>query len=173
MKNPTLSVTDTLITSTFAGLGTALVSATMGKTETGSTVAPLNATSHIVWGEREARRNRVDLKHTAVGAVLNVGAMTFWASVQELVFGKRLRRSGPGTSVGVGALMALAAYLVDYHLVPRRFTPGFEKRLSGPALAAIYTGFGTGLTVGGMIAAARGRRRFSRKRKLGFLRITR
>ena len=28
--------------------------------------------------------------------------------------------------------------MVDYHLVPRRLTPGYELRLKGPQMAVIY-----------------------------------
>jgi hypothetical protein len=39
------------------------------------------------------------------------------------------------------------AYLTDYHLIPRRFTPGFELRLSRRALALAYGAFAVGLSL--------------------------
>jgi hypothetical protein len=56
--------------------------------------------------------------------------------------------------VADAALVAGLACLVDYTITPPRFTPGFEKRLSKPALAAVYAAFGAGLA-----AAALWRRR--------------
>jgi hypothetical protein len=37
------------------------------------------------------------------------------------------------------------AYVVDYHLVPKRLTPGFEERLSPGALALVYAALGVSL----------------------------
>lgn len=37
-----------------------------------------------------------------------------------------------------GAAVAAVAYVTDYYFVPKRLTPGFEKRLSGPAMFAVY-----------------------------------
>jgi hypothetical protein len=34
------------------------------------------------------------------------------------------------------------------YLVPKRFTPGFEKRLSGPSLTLIYGALALGLAAG-------------------------
>jgi hypothetical protein len=45
-----------------------------------------------------------------------------------------------------GAAVSALAYVVDYHVVPRRLTPGFEMRLGRPALAAIYAALAFGLS---------------------------
>jgi len=50
------------------------------------------------------------------------------------------------------------AYLIDYHLIPSRFTPGFEKRLSGKSLAAVFVALAMGLAARDLKRAARGRR---------------
>ena len=44
-----------------------------------------------------------------------------------------------------GAATSAIAYVVDYHVVPRRLTPGFELRLPGAALAGIYAAMALGL----------------------------
>lgn len=51
--------------------------------------------------------------------------------------------------------MAAGAYVTDYYLVPRRFTPGYEKRLSGQALALIYGALALGLAASTMLADRR------------------
>jgi hypothetical protein len=37
-----------------------------------------------------------------------------------------------------GAAIAGLAYITDYFVVPRRLTPGFEKRLSAPSMLGVY-----------------------------------
>jgi hypothetical protein len=46
-----------------------------------------------------------------------------------------------------GAAVSAAAYVTDYHLVPRRLTPGFELRLPRLALAPIYAALAVGLSL--------------------------
>jgi hypothetical protein len=130
-----------LTSGTVAGIGTALAASLAGRKETGSFAAPLNATSHILWGDAAAERNDASLKHTFAGFLLNHGSAIFWAAFYEKWFGARAA-SGPSSSFlrpAVGAAIVTAgAYVTDYYLVPKRFTPGYEKRLSGKSLATIY-----------------------------------
>jgi hypothetical protein len=53
--------------------------------------------------------------------------------------------------------VAALAYFVDYRLTPRRLTPGYERRLSGRALLAVYASLAAGLALGGLLQAARRR----------------
>jgi hypothetical protein len=41
--------------------------------------------------------------------------------------------------------VSAAAYITDYHFVPRRLSPGFELRIPPAALAAIYAALALGL----------------------------
>jgi hypothetical protein len=131
-----------LTSGTVAGAGTALVASLAGRKETGSYAAPLNATSHIVWGDDAARRNEVSLKHTLTGFLLNHGSAIFWAAFYEKWFGAHSAKSASSDSMVrpvIGAAIVTAgAYITDYYLVPERLTPGYEKRLSGRSLATIY-----------------------------------
>jgi hypothetical protein len=52
-----------------------------------------------------------------------------------------------------GATVAAAAYIIDYHLIPKRFTPGFEKRVSGKSLTAIFAALAVGLAARDVIDA--------------------
>lgn len=54
-----------------------------------------------------------------------------------------------------GAAVAAGAYVTDYYLAPKRFTPGYEKRLSGQSLALIYGALTLGLTFGALSANRR------------------
>jgi hypothetical protein len=42
--------------------------------------------------------------------------------------------------------------VTDYYLVPKRLTPGFEKRLSGKSLATVYALLAIGLAASELIA---------------------
>jgi len=120
-----------------AGATTTAAVAALGRHETGSAAAGLNAVSHIAWGDEAARQRRPSAKYTLLGVALNAAAVTGWALVHEALFSGR-RQSGLARPLAAGAATAAIAYVVDYHVVPERFTPGFEKRLSRPALAAVY-----------------------------------
>ena len=65
----------------------------------------------------------------------------------------RLNRRQLLTAAGASAL----ACTVDYTITPKRFTPGYEMRLSKASLAAVYAGFAVGLAVGSVLLARRER----------------
>lgn len=156
-----------VISGTVSGLATAGVASFAGKHENGSYAAPLNATSHIIWGEEAAYHDRPSLKYTLTGFLLNHASTIFWASFYEKLFGRhgvrqRMQRLpftvSPGPVFLVkplcrGATVATAAYIIDYHLIPKRFTPGFEKRVSGKSLTAIFAALAVGLAARDMIDA--------------------
>jgi hypothetical protein len=56
------------------------------------------------------------------------------------------------------AAVTAGAYITDYYLVPKRFTPGFEKRVSGKSLFAIYVALAVGLAARDVIKAGKPRR---------------
>ncbi len=156
--NPQLSnyLGRTLVSGALSGLTTAATAALAGRRETASYAAPLNATSHMLWGDIAAMQDRPSLKYTLTGILLNYGAATFWAAIYEKLFAPRAedRRSSLMRPVLGAAVVTAGAYVTDYYLVPERFTPGYEKRLSGKALAAIY-----GMLALGMAARTLAQRR--------------
>jgi hypothetical protein len=135
-------LTRAFVSGTVAGIATAIAASLAGRRAAGSYAAPLNATSHVAWGNAAARENQLSLKHTASGFALNHGACVFWALFYEWFAGPRPSRSRAATG---GAAVAAAAYVIDYHVVPQRLTPGFELRLPARALALIYVALGAGL----------------------------
>lgn len=144
MHSPAI-LTRSLASGTVAGLAVSAVASLAGKREAASYAAPLNATSHIVWGDEAARRDRPSLKYTATGFILNHLSAVMWAAIHEkwvapVVSRWSARRPSlaPLAATAGGAAVAAGAYVTDYYVVPRRFTPGFEKRLSGRSLAMIY-----------------------------------
>ncbi len=86
-----------------------------------------------------------------MGYAIHHASSYFWA-----VFHEYWREARPRTSPAASAATITAvAYVVDYHVVPRRLTPGFERHLSGRAMFATYAAFGAGLL---LVAALRRRR---------------
>ena len=146
----------TLVSGTVAGVVTALAASIVGKRESGSYAAPLNATSHIVWGNQAAQQDAPSWKYTATGFLLNHAATITWAAVYEKWF------APPSTGVTWprpvikpllgAAFVAAGAYVTDYYLIPKRLTPGFEKRVSGKALAAIFGVLAIGLAARGLLS---------------------
>lgn len=127
--------------------GTASIAAAVaGRRQTGSYAAPLNATSHVLWGEDATWRNRATLKYTGAGVLLTFGAGIFWASLYEKLFGRPPgSRPSPVSTLAGAGLVSAGAYLFDYYMIPKRFTPGYERRVSGRALAGIFTALAIGL----------------------------
>ena len=97
----------------------------------GDPAGPLNAVSHIAWGDRAASQFGVSAKYTAVGLALNAAAVTSWAALHALLFRKR------GAWFG-GAMVSAVAYATDYLVVPQRLNPGFERRLTPAGMLAVY-----------------------------------
>lgn len=129
-----LSLARILINSAATSFATTAAVALLSKRDTGRPAAAVNAISHIVWGDEAAKHDDADLKHTAVGAWLNAGAMLSWAVIGELL-------PRPRSLLGAarnGVLLSGLAYVTDYYVVPRRLNPGFEQRLSKQSLFGTY-----------------------------------
>ena len=77
---------------TIGGLAAAAAASLAGKRENGSYAAPLNATSHIIWGDEAARQDQPSLKYTLTGFLLNHASAIFWALFYEKLLGKGEKR---------------------------------------------------------------------------------
>lgn len=144
-----------LASGTLAAAAVSVIASIAARREAGSAPAALNATSHFAWGDEAAAKDGYSLKYTGTGAAANYGASVFWASLYEL-----LGLRGPRTRTGAlrdAALVSAIAYVTDYHLVPRRLTPGFELRLGARALAGIYAALALGLAARDLYANSRAR----------------
>lgn len=133
-----------LETAAVATIATTAAGMLLSVIETRKPAAGLNAVSHILWGDKAARVDHFDVQHTLAGGVLNASAMASWAAVNELL----PRAHRPTSALAKGALVSALAYLVDYYVVPKRLTPGFEKRFSPPAMLALYTTLAAALALG-------------------------
>lgn len=127
-------ITRTLLTSAVTSAATTAALCLLSSRDTGRPAAALNAVSHIVWGDKAAKHDGWDVRHTVVGTVLNAGAMGLWSGVHALLPGPRSVFGAARNATIVSAL----AYVTDYHVVPRRLNPGFEQRLSRQSLFGTY-----------------------------------
>lgn len=143
-------IQDSLRTGVIASVGTTLAVAACGRRELGDRYAPINAVSHIAWKDKAARQNGPSWKYTFSGVVLNTGAMLSWAVMYEFLFGRASGRNHVAKALVGGPIVSSLAYLTDYHVVPARLTPGFEKRLSNRSLLGVYTVLAVALAVGGL-----------------------
>ena len=134
-----------VLSGAIAGLATCLVAGLCARSERKPLPSPVNATSHILWGDRAAARDDFSWKYTGTGVILNEVALIFWAVLYEAW---PRRHSGLSSYVIRGIAVAVLAYVTDYMLIPKRFTPGFEHRLSGRSLFVIYCGIAASLTAG-------------------------
>ena len=135
-----------LVSGAVAGALSTLALALCGKAEIGDPVAPLNGPSQWVFGRRAARLRGWQRPFTPWGIVIHHSMAIVWAGVFEaLSGGAGARRRPVAAALGTSAL----ACFVDYRCMPGRFTPGFERVLSKPALFAVYAAFAAGLFIGG------------------------
>lgn len=151
MSTWTGALKDAMVSGGAASITSAALLALRGRKDTGSAVAPLNATSHIVYGDEALRVNRPTARHTVVGAALHAASGVFWGVLFEKLL-RRERRPASAGAVARNAIKATAvAALVDLVVVPKRLTPGFERRLSGRSLWMVYGGLAAGMAVGALL----------------------
>jgi len=173
MTPPSRAALNAVVSGSVASVLSALAMTLRGRREGRAPVAPINAVSHWVHGDRAYRVDRADLRHSVVGYLVHHASAIFWGLLYELVLHRLIvsrdrslraasrrqsgrplptghQRSAPPTLgevlVGASAVTALAA-LTDLRLVPARLSPGFEQRLGGPSLVIVYLAFGAGLAL--------------------------
>lgn len=131
------------------GLTTTGAVALCGQIEDGDAVSPVNAISHIAYGDEAYDERDLSLKYTGTAIALNQCAVGSWALLHEIFFGRAQREGKLGVSLLGGGLVSLLAYLVDYHAVPDRLKPGFERHLMPRSLFFIYLVLALSLGLGG------------------------
>lgn len=129
-----------------AGLASALVAILFSRAENRHAARPMNAIAHIADGGSPPADDGPSHRNTALGFATHMAASVWWAVFFEALFGNRARRSAREAVAG-GAAIAAAAYVVDYHVVSRRFRPGFEHYLSRPAMLALYASLAAGFAL--------------------------
>jgi hypothetical protein len=158
MKSWRDSIHDAALSGSVACLATAATAAACGRAESRSALAPINAISHVVWGDEANQVLDADLKHTAPALAINEGASIFWATLYERFFGDAADKGDVARAFLGGGAIAALAYVTDYHVVPTRLTPGWENRLSEKSLALVYAALGLSFPVRGIIRRTLARR---------------
>jgi hypothetical protein len=118
---------------------------------------PINATSHWLNGKHAGRVRKADAPHTLVGYLTHHVSAVFWAYLFERWLGSR--RRGMLAVVPRAAVMSGIAAAVDYGLVPRRLTPGWELVVSNRSLKTAYVVMGLALAAGALLHGQRRRPR--------------
>src|SRR5690606_346487 len=72
MKNWSEAMRDGVVSGALAALSTVAVLALRGYREEGSAAAPLNAVSHVYWGDRALHKNRTTMRYTGAGLATHV-----------------------------------------------------------------------------------------------------
>lgn len=148
MKSWPQALRDGAASGTVAGLTSLGMLAWRGREETGSAFAPVNAPSHWIWRDRALRQNGPSWRYTLVGLLVHQGASVFWGVLYERYLAGRNVAQPAVADLRDAAVATAAAATVDLVMTPRRFTPGFEKRLSPRGLLWVYAGFAVGMALG-------------------------
>lgn len=147
-----------VVSGAIASASTLASAAARGRRDSGSAIAAVNAISHIVWGRGASSVRVADVKHTLPALLLNTGATVFWAGIYERVFGRAAREGHLAKAVAGGGAVAALAYVTDYHLVPKRLTPGWEERVSRSSLGIIYGVLALSLPLYGLLQSSSAQR---------------
>lgn len=144
MKTWKQAMQDGAVSGSIASLLSTIVLAIGGQREAGSPFAPTNAISHWLWGDRAARHDEANKRHTLVGYAIHHAASTLWAVVYEKWFGDLAQKKTMIPAAGGAAIVSGLACFVDYQMTPKRLRPGYEMRLSRPTLFWVYLAVGAG-----------------------------
>ena len=133
---------------TLAGASAAAVLAWRAQREGGKPLAPINAVTHCIWPRRALEQTGFSARHTLLGFAIHQASAIFWAVGFEALLRRWTRgapRARPAATSAAAAATALTAYVVDYHVVPQRLTPGFDAHVSRRSLTAVYVVLGAAL----------------------------
>ena len=143
-------ITKAVVTGSIASAVSAAVLGLLAKAEGKNAVQPINATSHWLHGEKAWDVKEIDVEHTGTGFATHHAANVFWATLFETLQ-STVPEPGPGKIIRDAALVSTIAAVVDYGLVPRRLTPGWEGPLPIRSVAGGFLGMACGLAIGGLV----------------------
>lgn len=141
----------TSVTGAFASVLTTVALAAMSRSQGHSLWQPTNATSHWLHGDKAAYEQEADASHTLVGYGTHHASAMFWALPLEIWLAQKPTRY-TGEVFLRAALVAGAAGLVDYGLMPKRLTPGWEEILPPRSIATALGVLALGLGAGALLA---------------------
>ncbi len=154
-----------LVSGTLASILSTGVLAWLGKQRVGKPFAPTNATSHWLWGNEESfHAVEPSVRHTALGYATHHASALMWAVFYHRLLASERERT-PATILRDAALMSATAAVVDYGLMPKRLTPGFEAHLNRGNIAGVFAAIAGGLAIGALLTS-RHERAIARARML-------
>lgn len=151
MEPSTRIILSALISGTTASLVSTAALSLLARTEGKSAYQATNATSHWLHGDAAASHAEADVAHTALGYGTHHASAVFWALPFQMWLAARPPRSRLELLRAASAVAAIAA-VVDYVVVPRRVTPGWELVLSRRSMVATYGATAIGLAAGALLA---------------------
>ena len=140
-------IRDGIVIGSIAGVISGLALVIAGLRENNSAAAPTNAVSHWLWRGRAFTKDEASFKYTVVGYAIHHAMSIFWGTIHAAIHRPSEKAESRAKLLADGAITAAAACTVDYTITPKRLTPGFEHRLSKPALFGVYAAFGAGVAI--------------------------
>lgn len=150
MHSSTRIALSAVISGTAASLISTAALALLARAEGKSALQPANATSHWYHGDSAAIHADGDVAHTAVGYGTHHASALFWA----LPFQVWLEAQPPRSALELlrdASVMSAIAAAVDYGVVPRRVSPGWELVVSRKSMLVAYGAVALGLAGGALV----------------------
>jgi len=147
---------DTLRSSALASLTATALAVGLARRHGQRAPAVPNAVAHMAEGRRAAGRQDWS-RHSAEGIALNFFGCLAWTCVAEGWAALRPYRD-TGDALGRGATLAALAYVVDQHVLPRRWQPVYDVVLPLPARLAVYATLALTLPLCSFLRHSRARR---------------
>jgi len=139
---------EALVSGTLASVLSTALLMWAGQRRLGEPFAPTNATSHWLWGDEESfHALEPSMRHTAVGYVTHHASAWMWALFYHRWLQTERERT-TATVVRDAAVVSALAAVVDYGLMPKRLTPGFEAHLPPTRMVGVFAAIATGLALG-------------------------
>ena len=157
MNKPLPLPLSAVLTGSIASVVSTTALAALAKVERKSAVRPTNSTSNWLNGRNAGNYEGMDFAHTGIGLGTHYASALFWA----LPFEPLLAAYPPRTPSGIlrnAVAMAAVAGVVDYGIVPKRLSPGWELTLSRKSIVWAFGSLAVGLAAGALVTRHVGRR---------------
>ncbi len=141
------------ISGSVASAAISVALAMLARREGKHALQPINATSHWLHGKRAGRVRKADISHTLVGYLTHHASAIFWAVLFEGLLGRR--RASLLSIAGKAAATSAIAGAVDYGLMPKRLTPGWENAVSNRSVRTAFVVMALGLAAGALLSRRR------------------
>lgn len=119
----------------------------VSRRETGRAFAALNGSSQLLRGDEALQARRASIRFTVPALLIHHASSHWWAAAQEHPL---LIRHVPAPGLRACALTVFAAFL-DYGMLPRRLSPGYEGQLSRRGISVVFGAIAAGLALGSRI----------------------